>query len=319
LAMPSGGYCSGTLNPATVNPVQTTAVLPINLLRSVPGYGYYNGIADITTFTANGSSTYNALQEQLNKRFGKSVKFSSNWTWQKTTETNPNQYLPSELLKVVSGRKQAVNIQINYSVPSLTRFIGKNFATKAVFDGWKIDGVLSYFSGDPLAPSCSVSSGAPAGAFSGQDGVGSGIPYRCAMSGPVFLPAGTGPSAANDNNVTNSSFDRSLWYPINAASFQLPGLSTNGFGNTPQVLFWGPSYENEDVSVYKAFTLKKENQQLIIRADITNVRNHFNPGDPSTGININYSTGANTNTTFGQVTGATGSPRNMVLSMRFRF
>lgn len=317
LAMPAGGFCSGSLNPTYVNPVQTTAVLPINLVRSFPGY--YNGIADITTFTANGGSTYNALQEQLNKRFGKSVKFSSNWTWQKTTETNPNQYMPSQLLKVVSGRKQAVNIQINYSVPSIAKYLGNNFATKALFEGWKIDGVLSYFSGDPLAPSCSVASGAPAGAFNGQDGVGGAIPYRCAMTGPVFLPAGTAASAANDNNVTNSSFDRGLFYPINAASFQLPALSTNGFGNTPQVLFWGPSYENEDVSVYKAFTLKKESQQLIIRADITNVRNHFNPGDPSTSLSINYATGVNTNTTFGQVTGATGSPRNMVLSMRLRF
>ena len=34
------------------------------------------------------------MQEQLNKRFGKSLQFSSNWTWQKTTSINPNQYLP---------------------------------------------------------------------------------------------------------------------------------------------------------------------------------------------------------------------------------
>ncbi len=101
----------------------------------------------------------------------------------------------------------------------------------------------------------------------------------------------------------------------------MPSLASNGFGNTPQVLYWGPGYENEDVSAYKAFTFKKESQQLIIRADVTNVRNHFNPGDPSAGININYATGANTNTTFGQITGAASgsTPRTMVLSMRFRF
>jgi len=305
------------LNPTYENPVQTTAVLPINLVRSFPGY--YNGIADITTFTANGGSTYNSLQEQLNKRFGKSIKFSSNWTWQKTTETNPNQYLPSQLLKIVSGRKQVVNIQLNYSVPSATKFLGKNFLVKGIFDGWKIDAILSYFSGNPDAPTCSVASGAPAGSFSGQDGVGGGIPYRCAMSGPVFLPAGTAPSAANDNNITNSSFDRSLWYPINASSFGLPALSTNGFGNTPQVLFWGPGYENEDVSIYKAFTLKKESQHLIIRGDITNIRNHFNPGDPSETLSLNYATGANTSTTFGQITSQTGSPRAAAVSMRLTF
>jgi hypothetical protein len=315
------GNCTGALNPTYENPVQTTAVLPINLVRSFPGY--YNGIADITTFTANGGSTYNSLQEQLNKRFGKSIKFSSNWTWQKTTETNPNQYLPSQLLKIVSGRKQVVNIQLNYSVPSATKFLGKNFLVKGIFDGWKIDAILSYFSGNPDAPTCSVASGAPAGSFSGQDGVSGGIGtgslYRCNMTGPVFLPAGTAPSAANDNNITNSSFDRSLWYPINASSFGLPALSTNGFGNTPQVLFWGPGYENEDVSIYKAFTLKKESQHLIIRGDITNIRNHFNPGDPSETLSLNYATGANTSTTFGQITSQTGSPRAAAVSMRLTF
>ena len=39
-------------------------------------------------------------------------------------------------------------------------------------------------------------------------------------------------------------------------------LSTYGYGNEPQVVFWGPGYENEDVSVYKSFTLKKESDSL---------------------------------------------------------
>jgi hypothetical protein len=212
-----------------------------------------------------------------------------------------------------------VNIQLNYSVPSATRFLGKNWLVRGVTEGWKIDAVLSYFSGNPDGVSCSVASGAPAGAFSGQDGVGSGVAYRCNMSGPVFLPAGTAPSVLNDNNITNSSFDKSLWYPINASSFSLPPLSTNGFGNAPPVLFWGPGYENEDVSIYKAFTLKKESQHLIIRGDITNIRNHFNPGDPSTSFSINYATGVNTNTTFGQITSQTGSPRAAAMSMRLTF
>jgi hypothetical protein len=47
-----------------------------------------------------------------------------------------------------------VNIQLNYAVPSLTRFVGRNLVTKAVFDGWNIDAVLSYFSGNPDGVSC---------------------------------------------------------------------------------------------------------------------------------------------------------------------
>ena len=99
--------------------------------------------------------------------------------------------------------------------------------------------------------------------------VGSAVPFRCNLTGPVFLPAGTAPSAANNNAVSSPSFDQKLWYPINAASFALPALSSNGFGNAPPTLYWGPGYENEDVSVYKAFHFKKENEQFLIRADIT--------------------------------------------------
>jgi hypothetical protein len=135
----------------------------------------------------------------------------------------------------------------------------------------------------------------------------------------VFLPAGTGPSLANQNNVTSSGFDKSLWYPINYSSFSPPSLAQNGFGNAPPTLYWGPGYENEDVSVYKAFRLKKESQQLIFRADITNVRNHFNPGDPNATISYNYATNANTNASFGQITSQTGQPRIMALSLRFKF
>ncbi len=307
------GNCTGSLNPAYVNPTQTSAILNINLLRSIIGY---NGIADIPSFTANGGSNYNSLQEQLNKRFGKSIRFSSNWTWQKTQTTNPNQYLPNNLVKAINGRKQVVNIQLNYAVPSLTKFVGKNYLMRAVFDGWKIDGVLQYFSGNPVGVSCSASAGAPTGAFSGQDGVANGVPSRCAIAGDAFLPDGSAPSTTN-NNAANT--DPRLWYPLSAQGFKLAPLSTFGFGNAPQTVFWGPGYENEDVSVYKAFNVKGEGRQLILRADITNVRNHFNPNDPNTSYALNYTTGANTNASFGQITSATGSPRAMALSLRFKF
>jgi hypothetical protein len=306
------GNCSGTLNPAFVSPVNPAQILPINLVRSLVGY---NGISDVNVFTSSGESNYNALQTQLNKRFGKSVQFSSNWTWQKTQAFNRNQYLPDQLIKTVSGRKQAVNITVNYAVPSLTSLVGKNFMTNAVFDGWHVDGVMAFFSGNPVGASCSVSGG-PAGYPNGQDGIGGAIPFRCDLKGNVFLPDGSMPSVANGNAANT---DPRLWYPVNAASFVLPALSTNGFGNAPPTLFWGPGFENVDISVYKSFKIVKETNQLQLRADITNVLNHFNPGDPNTTFTINYANNANTNASFGQITSQTGAARVMALSLRFRF
>ena len=53
-----------------------------------------------------------------------------------------------------------------------------------------------------------------------------------------------------------------------------------------------------------------------MRADIINIRNHFNPADPNTSYALNYTTGANTNASFGQITSQTGVPRYISLSLR---
>src|SRR5262249_6852264 len=143
----SVGLPLGTLNPTFLNPANPGQPLPINLVRGLIGFA---GEQDITSFTAAGESDYHALQVQLNKRFGRSIVFSSNWTWQKTTTFNRNQFVPDVLTKNVANRKQAVNINFTYNAPSLTKFTGKNALTEGVFDGWHVAGVLAFFSGNPL-------------------------------------------------------------------------------------------------------------------------------------------------------------------------
>ena len=311
---PTGG-ANGTLNPKFVNPANTTQVLPINLVRALIGY---NGLGDLTSFTATGESFYDSLQTQVNKRFGKQFTFTSNWTWQKTTNYSHNQYLPNDqLTKSVSNRKQAVNIGVNYSVPTITNLIGKNVLTTGVFDGWHIDGVMAFFSGDPLGISCNFSS-APAGYPNGQDGISGALPGRCAMTGSLFLSGDAWKTNLGANGFQTTA-DPRLVYPLNVSSFQLPGLATNGFGNAPPTLFWGPGFENIDASVYKSFRIVKETNQLQLRADVTNIFNHFNPADPNTSLTYVYTSGQQTTANFGQVTSQQGGARAMSLSLRFRF
>ena len=71
-AVNSIGLPIGTLNPRFLNPNQPSQVLPINLVRDLIGFA---GEADITSFTAVGESYYDALQVQVNKRFGKGLTF----------------------------------------------------------------------------------------------------------------------------------------------------------------------------------------------------------------------------------------------------
>jgi hypothetical protein len=319
----SAGLPLGTVNPKFINPANPSQILPINLVRALIGYA---GAADLTSFTSKGESYYNALQTQLNKRFGKRLQFSGNWTWQKTINytANQNQFISDQLTKnVASGtaavRKQAVNVNISYAVPGITRFIRKNSLTDGVFDGWHVDGVLAFYSGNPLGITCSVTN-APAGYPNGQDGMPGAIPLRCDDKGALFIPSGTSPTAAGFPAGT----DPRLLYPLNASSFPLPALSTNGFGSAPPTLFWGPGFENIDLAIYKSFAIRKETTQLQFKVEMLNTFNHFNPSDPNTTLQYNYSTGAQTNASFGAITAGTGAPatgqqRVVVLSLRLKF
>ena len=306
------GNCSGTLNPAYLDPTRTGQTLDINLIRSRIGY---NGASDIPSFTSSGTSNYHSLQVQLKRRFGKRLMLGSNWTWQKTTTYAQNQYLPDRLMKNVLNRKQAVNINVTYALPSVARFVGRNAFTEGVFGGWRLDSVMSFFSGNPWTVGCGVPTGAPAGYPNGQSTISGSIPFRCAMTGTTFLPAGSSPT----DNGYPATVDPRLWYPINIKSFPLPALSTYGFGNTPSTLFWGPGFENVDMSIFKSFNIGKESRQLELRMDATNLFNHFNPGDPNLNLSYNWATGAQQTANFGQITSQQGSPRTMSVTLKFRF
>src|SRR5207253_1037825 len=270
-------------------------------------------------------SYYNALTVELTKRFGKSLTMTSNYSWQKTITYSNNQYIPDILTKNVANRKHAININTTYAIPSATRFLGNNVLTKAVFDGWRVDSVMQFFSGNPLGVSCTVQN-APAGYPNGQAGVPNAVPLRCDKVSDVFLAEGTTPTAAGYPATT----DPRLWYPLNAGgalstkpSFTLPALSTYGFGNAPSTLFWGPRFENVDLAISKSFPVK-ERSSLEFRADMLNAFNHLNLSDPNTALQYNYNTGAQNNANFGQITSqaglpATGQQRVIVGSLRLKF
>ncbi len=319
----SAGLPLGTLNPRFVNPNQPSQTLPIDLVRSLTGYA---GIGEITKFTALGNSNYHSLQVQLNKRFGSSLTFASNYTWQKTITYNHNQYIPDRLTKDVNNRKHAVNVNTTYQLPSVIRFLGNSGLTKTVFEGWRVDSVMQLFSGNPLGITCQVQN-APAGYPNGQAGVPNAIPLRCDQVGNLFLAEGTTPTAAGYPATT----DPRLWYPFNAGgalstnpAFTLPALSTYGFGNAPPTLFWGPIFKNVDLAVSKSFPVFKEGYKVEFRMDMLNAFNLLNLSDPNVTLTYNYNTGAQTNSNFGQVTSQTGLPatgqqRVMVASLKVRF
>lgn len=316
---PSGGANPKYLDPTSANG-GTGGFYSTNLIRALSGG--YRGWGSINAFTQIGESYYDALQVQLNRRFGTRLQFGANYTWSKTILYTRYQWTPDQLNKnVTSNRPQAVNLNWVYAVPEGSRF-WKNAVTQQILDGWHIAGNGTFYYGQPLTIGCTAVA-APIGYWTGTPT--GGIPFRCQMAGDLWLASGASPSSVG------STADPRLWYPFNAKTFALPPANSLGIGNTPPTLTYGPGVQTIDLSVYKDFKVGGEGRVLQIKAEAFNVLNHFNPGAPNTTLALNFATGANTNSQFGTISpssstvsgvqygGAQVQARHMVLSARFRF
>ena len=268
-------------------------------------------------WTYTGSTNYNALQIQLNRRIGK-LQWNANYTWSRTiiySQTRGDganvgaaaftQFIDNGLTKNVTNRPHAMNFNFGYEIPGVNRF-WKNAFTRLVFDGWRFNGNGAIYSGLPFTVGCTAQ-GQPAGYWTGTPT--GGIPFRCQMGNDIYLPSGQFPSATEDPR---------LQYAFNRANFTLPGINSLGIGNTPPTLLYGPGVVNFDLSLAKEFKFS-ESRSLEFRVEAFNTFNHFNPNNPNSGLTYNFATGAQTNAAFGAIQGAAVQSRRAILSARFKF
>ena len=298
---PDGGANKKYLDPTSASN-GTGAFYATNLIRAQTKY---QGYGSISTYTSLGESNYNALQAQLNRRFGKRYQFGVNYTWSKTMTFAHQQWIPDQLTKNVVNRPHAVNLNFGWDIPKGSA-LWSNWLTKGALDGWHLNGVGALFNGTPLTVACAVTS-APIGYWTGTPT--GGIPMRCDMNGSLWR---------SDDGKATGTIDQRLYYPFNAASFSLPGIRTLGFGNTPPTLTYGPGMMNLDLSVAKKFKVG-EGKSLEFRAESFNAFNHFNPGNPGSSLTFNFLTGAQTNAGFGQIGGAQHVARRHAVSLKLRF
>ena len=294
------------LDPTSANG-GTGGFYSTNLIRALAGA--YPGWGGIQQYTQNGESYYDSLQAQFNKRVGARFHFGSNYTWSKTIVYSRQQWVSDYLLKNVTGRPHAVNINFGYAVPNGSS-LWKNKFIETIADGWNVDGIATFYYGQPLTIGCSAS-GAPIGYWTGTPT--GGIPFRCQMTGSLWLASGATPQSVGSTAAPN------LWYNFNPASFSLPPATSLGIGNTPPTLTYGPGVENVDLSLYKEFHVWGERNALQLKFEAFNAFNHFNPGNPNTSLSLNFATGANTNAAFGTITSASLPARHAVVSARFTF
>jgi hypothetical protein len=288
----------------------TGGLYNVNLIRALSGG--YAGFATLNTLTSLGESNYNALQIQVNRRFGSRFQMGTNYTWSKTVTFSHQQRVSDQLTKNVTGRPHAFNINFGLRLPDASRF-WKNAATKVILDRWNVNGVGSYYMGTPLTIGCAAQN-VPANLGNYWTGTPTGgIPFRCQMTGGLWLPGGATPASVR------STADPRLWYPFAQSSFVLPPANSLGIGNTPPTLTYGPGFENWDLSLSKEITLGAESRVLQFRIETFNTFHHFNPANPNSSLSYNFATGAQTNANFGTITAAQNNSRRGVLSVRIRF
>jgi hypothetical protein len=281
----------GTVN---VNGPHLTGVIADNFLRPYRGYG------DINMVMWSGTSNYNALQVQLNRRYTRGFQYGVAYTYSKTLD-----YANDDSSDVSSGRpykafnygpadfdqKHIFTVNYIYDIPALSRRWNNGFV-RALFDNWQISGTTSYASGKPKT--FGTSTGNLQWTFSG--GTYTIAAGQSCAAGFVLQPGSTTTCASTtitdftggdinarpdlicDPNKRPGTFDPTgTPILINTACFVKPG-TPGSIGSLQRNLLRQPAIFNTDIAFFKNFKLG-EKREIQLRWETYNLFNRANFSD----------------------------------------
>jgi len=277
---------------ARFNAIDPTTGLALadNLIRPYPGYD------NIIQYERRGSSNYNGLQAQLNRRFTRALQFGAAYTWSKSMDYGStdrgaiDNYRPLKLSYAPSDFDQKHVMVLNwmYNLPS----VKSNPMLRKLTSGWEITGIGSFASGSPQAVTYTTS---PV-----SDWLGGGD------TGRVNLTC--------NPNLARGEKTQARWF--NTSCIAMP--AKGDMGNASRDVFKRPGRNNWDLTLFRSFNLGAEGRTLSFRMELYNAFNSTQFTTIDGAARFNTTTGAQTNPTFGQVLGA-AAPRQMQFSLRLRF
>ncbi len=279
-------FLPSSQDPTTGKPLPDTFLTP------------YVGLGSITYAEPVGTSSYYALQTQLNRRFSHGVEFKANWTWSKSLDygSGDNGTLPLYANRRLYAyglstfdRTFITNIAGLYAIPGTNRL--GNPVAKAVLGSWNLSSTITFASGAPSGVSFTTASGA--------DLIGGGDGQRININGNPQLGYGD----RNGNRFFNTSV------------FSAPPLGY--IGNAPREIFRGPGQNQFDLAAFKDFTLH-EGVRLQFRSEFYNAFNHTQFSGVDTAARFDLTTGLQTNPTFGQANADRGG-RVIQMALRLSF
>jgi hypothetical protein len=305
-----------------------------------------NLLGNITMRTSIGTSNYNALWVSVTKRLSHGLQLGSNYTWSRTLDetsrvglavmdsTNPFlDYGPADF-----DATHNFNVNALYQLP---------FHGNRLFDGWRLSGVFTYQTGNPLnvvvgnpldasLKSPDVSSTSITSGFTGQGGIRPDLTGSLPSVGASIITSGS--QAGNVRWFTAAVCDPSSPATCTASSnFTIPvtvvggTLRTSGpnngiiaggtnvfhFGNLTRNAMRGPSFSNVDFSLTKT-TKITERFSHELRVEAFDLFNHPNFANPGLTAQIGSSSFGVISSTRGAA-GDAGSSRQIQFAMKLIF
>jgi hypothetical protein len=218
-----------------------------------------------------GNSNFNSLQLAANRRFTKGISLSVNYTWSKALDyesLDRNASLPQNPLNLAPEYGPA---DFDHRQVFFATFLaeiplpGKSGLVSRFTQGWQVNGIFRYLSGDVLTVN------------PGVDTVLNGDAASTERVNMLGSPLSTAGAAFNQLYLNTASFVQA---PLGA------------FGNEGRNAFNGPGNWNFDASFFK-MTRITERAKLEFRFEAFNALNHPQYGDPNTTF---------TSGTFGKIT-----------------
>jgi hypothetical protein len=266
-----------------------TTELNANLLRtSYKGLGNINYQCDCIS-----DLNYHALQASATHRLSHGLQFGVTYVFSHalgSTAADPYHtdrgwtYGPTG-----NDRRHVATVQWVYKIPTFTT----NSFAKAVLGNWTLSSITHMSTGAAVNPACSSTNGGPAL----TDPSLSGVTARCQIVGDL-----------------NSGFTKNFYQEFNTAAIALAPAGT--FGNAGLGLLRAPTTWNTDATLNRDIRVGGERRMIRIRVEAYNVFNHteFN----AFGSTLTLTSGTNTATTLGQMTGALPA-RVVATTMRFEW
>jgi len=279
-----------------------TLYLPANKGINTNVLRPYKGFAQIPMAENAAHSEYDAMQIELNRRFDKGLGFGFAYTYSRTYDNaherryrmlNPwdesLDWGPSNL-----DTPHIAVINFIYEMPFMREAGG---IQRAILGGWTTTGAIQFGSGGPFHIG------------TGDDfaGIGSGNETQLwVLAEELMLPEGDRKYSQGVGKDENFFFKTKTASGAAIATVPANGTFSTQHRNSAGR---GPGAQSWNMAVFKNFAIT-ESQKLEFRTEFFNLPNHPNWSGPDTNPR---------NPTFGRITTKTGDPRNIQLSLRYRF